>query len=304
LKDDLNRVLNGTYGTEDTNDKTKIAAGTRSGTEVPKGSFSQTAGTGAGTASNVNRTADMLNTTTNSGAADEIKKRLAEHDKQKDKIREESKHVLNMGLCVLIAFIMFVLYTILLILDRKESGSAAITVLNALTFGKGARDGIVSLIGELFGKTLYVSALSTLVAGGAKFIAKGAGRLFSPGYFAIRNLGAFLSGLGASVLLYLFFTGTGGFACMAAGIAGIVVSLRILGGLRGGRLHDLARILCGEIKGFAHEKTDAAASGMCFGYVIAILLTLVPEWKIKLICGLFFLLVGTVLTLTAGKGKE
>ncbi|MCR5735255.1 MAG: serine/threonine protein kinase, partial [Lachnospiraceae bacterium] len=47
LKDDLNRVLNGTYGTEDTNDKTKIAAGTRSGTEVPKGSFSQTAGTGA-----------------------------------------------------------------------------------------------------------------------------------------------------------------------------------------------------------------------------------------------------------------
>ena len=191
-------------------------------------------------------------------AADAIKERLA---KQKTAKAELIQPVfpISAGWSFLCAFILMLLWVAFAVFMGLGVESFIFKLLNILTFGMGgAGRGVFGLIGGCIGKGVYISALCTLAAGGVPYLRAGASKTFAKEYFEDKkSIVLYIAGVLGGLLLYWFFTGDRLYGFMA-GVAGAVIALRSLGGLRG-----------------SFAVRDALSAGLFAGFVLSIPIALI-----------------------------
>lgn len=233
--------------------------------------------------------------------ADEIKERLAVHEKEKKEMAKRTGAV-SFGLSVLYAIVIAGIWIYLIIRQLMGADTIVFRVMNIVFAGDtGLERGVIGGVGAIFAKGFYVSAFCTLLGGGAKYVGRGFRKIFAPERFAAGGIGVYLGGTGAAILLYWFFTG-GSLTGVSAGIAGAVVALKSLGGLCGGALFSavapFARAFSPQASVSERKlnekmiklRAGSIFAGMGLGFLLAVLLSFIP---FSLTCpglgGLFFL---------------
>ncbi|MCR5789638.1 MAG: protein kinase [Lachnospiraceae bacterium] len=241
--------------------------------------------------------------------ADEIKERLAVHDKEKKEMAKRTGAV-SFGLSVVYAIVIAGIWIYLIIRQLMGADTIAFRVMNLVFAGDtGLERGVIGGVGVIFAKGFYVSAFCTLLGGGAKYVGRGFRKIFAPERFAAGGIGVYLGGIGAAILLYWFFTG-GSLTGVSAGIAGAVVALKSLGGLCGGAVFSavapFARVFSPQAsvsEGKLNEKmiklrAGSIFAGMGFGFLLAVLLSFIPFSLIYPGLGGLFFLVGILIAIS------
>ncbi len=172
-----------------------------------------------------------------------------------------------------------------IIMIRKGVDTPLIKILNWITFGKGGLDrSIPGAIGGFIGRSAVASAFVTLLAGGARSIGAGFGRMFNSSkeynpYARPKSRGRVrfgILGMVIALLLYWFFTGNGMFSGQVAAIAGALVSVRSIGsgsGLLYGFASKLTSVKSNGVKTKDHNRAKAMLTGVTLGFSLAALIT-------------------------------
>ncbi|MCR4656561.1 MAG: hypothetical protein K5770_10085 [Lachnospiraceae bacterium] len=186
-------------------------------------------------------------------AANAIKERLARQKTVKAELRQPVFPV-SAGWSFLYTFMVLLLWVAFAVFMGLGVDTLIFRILNVLSFGMGgAGRGVFGLIGGCIGKAAYISALCTLAGGGASYLRAGVSKIFTREYFEDKkSIILYIVGVLGGLLLYWFFTGGKVYGLMA-GVAGAVIALRNLGGLRG-----------------SFVVKDALSAGFFAGFVLSI----------------------------------
>ena len=204
------------------------------------------------------------------------------------------------------ALVLAVVWLVLDILKAAGTESQATRVLSFLSFANGGMEGGVSgLVGGLIGKGLTAGALTSLVALFGKkeeTEKRGLGNTLKGGFgFTKETLGAYLAGLGAALLLYLFFSGG---ALKMAFMAGVATSfLAARAALHEGFLKKLLSSLTSRGRTAAGPGPAGFIRGLALGFAAAALLALAEKRLLLLIPGGALLLGGAVLMILRAAKK-
>ena len=167
------------------------------------------------------------------------------------------------------ALVMAALWIVLPLLENSGAGGAAVKLLSWLTFAEGGVErGSLGVLGGIVGKGSVAVALSSLFSGGLKSILGGVGTLFSKkkqkGSIPLLITGAVLG-----IALYLFFTGAPSASSMMAGISGILLSLKALGGRNGflySIVESLTAVKTNGVRTAQNERIDSLLGGSTLGF--------------------------------------
>ena len=204
------------------------------------------------------------------------------------------------------ALVLAVIWLVLDILKAAGVESQATRVLSFLSFANGGMEGGVSgLVGGLIGKGLTAGALTSLVAlfGKKEETGKrGLGNTLKGGFgFTKETLGAYLTGIGAALLLYLFFSGGALKMTFMAGIASSFLAARAA--LHEGFLKKLLSSFTSRGKTAVGPGPAGLIRGLALGFAAAALLALPQNPQLFLIPGGALLLGGAVLMILRAAKK-
>ena len=202
---------------------------------------------------------------------------------------------------IITAVLFAALWIVQYILTSKGINNWATKVLGWLTYAQGGTSkNILPMIGGFFGKGMVAMAFCSLFNGGAKSMANGAKKIFTGEAFKNLSVGSLMIGVGASMILYQFFTGYGTLTGGMTAVGGLAVALRALGG-GGGLIRMFIGLLTqrktkGEKPG-AGSFWGGFAMGMSFGYTLAVPLAAIDYIWTHLIVGLGLLFIGGIVFL-------
>lgn len=196
------------------------------------------------------------------------------------------------------AFVLATVWLVLNILQACGINPLPLRILSFLTFANGGMSGgAVGAIGGIIGKGVFAGALTSLIG---LFMRKGGGKrsfkdTFS-GAFGVtpETLFAYLTGIGAALLLYLFISGGAVRISFMGGVAASFLSARAA--LNNGFLQRLINSVTAKGKPKASPNTAGFIRGLAAGFATAAVIGLTGIWLIPFIIGLL-LVNGGIVTL-------
>ena len=203
------------------------------------------------------------------------------------------------------ALVLAVLWLVLDILKVRGVDSQATRILSFLSFAQGGMEGgAAGLIGGVLGKGLVAGAVTSVVGrlgkkpGGEK---RNLGSTLKGGFgFTKDSLWPYLAGVGAALLLFLFFSGGALKMTFMAGLASAYLAAR--SALENGFLKRLFSSVTSKGKPQAGPGAAGILRGMALGFVGAALLALAEKRLLLLIPGAVLLLGGGVMGLLRAAG--
>lgn len=202
------------------------------------------------------------------------------------------------------AAVLAILWLVLNLLQVNENDSSAVSVLSFLTFANGGMNGgVMGFVGGIIGKGIFAGAVTTLIVsitrkGGSKRSLKDT--ILGTFGVSLETLWAYLTGIGAAMLLFLFFSGG-------------ATRISLMGGLAAAYLASQAAINDGFLKRFlgsfvskgkmaAGPGVSALIRGITTGFIAASLIGLLENGLILIIPGAVLVVGGVVMIILQAKG--
>jgi len=203
------------------------------------------------------------------------------------------------------AFALATVWLVLNILQACGINPLPTRILSFFTFANGGMSGgVIGAIGGLIGKGIFAGALTSLIG---MFMRKKSGgkRSFKDtflGAFGVTldTLWAYLTGIGAALLLYLFISGGAVRISFMGGVAASFLSARAA--LNNGFLHKLISSITASGKTKASLSVGGFIRGLAGGFATAAVLGLTGIRLIPLIIGLVLVNGGTVMLILQATG--
>lgn len=207
------------------------------------------------------------------------------------------------------ALILSGLWLLLMLLPALGINFFIMQVLSWLTFAHGGTgDGILSLIGGIFGKGVFAGFVFSLFSdnGASQGLGRGLKNLFS--FFTTKgssSIGMLLGGAGLALIAYNFMAGSTSLANVMVGVASLLLSLRALGNRAGFMRRFLGSFTRRPGNGLLGIATDIPLAGLATGFTLSLLLSAFPFAFSGYILGVLLLIASTLLRfLGAGKAEE
>ena len=203
------------------------------------------------------------------------------------------------------AFALAAVWLVLNILQACGINPLPTRILSFLTFANGGMSGgVIGAIGGIIGKGIFAGALTSLIG---LFTRKKSGgkRSFKDTFLgafgvSLQTLFAYLTGIGAAMLLYLFISGGATRISFMGGIAASFLSARAA--LNNGFLQKLISSITAKGKPKASPNVQGFIRGLSVGFAAAALIGLTGIRLIPLILGLLLVNGGTVLLILQATG--
>ncbi len=201
------------------------------------------------------------------------------------------------------AIALAVVWLVLNILQAKGINPLPTRVLSFLTFAEGGiHGGIVGAIGGIIGKGIVAGALGSLIG---LLTRKGSGSSGGfAGAFGVNGLTlpAWLTGMGAAFILYLFFSGGATRSAFICGAASCFLAARAA--LKRGFVQNLIGSFTSKGKSFAGPEAIGFARGLAVGFAAAALLGSLNSTLLLLIPGAVLIVVGIALLIIRAAGNK
>lgn len=203
------------------------------------------------------------------------------------------------------AIVLFVVWFIISFLRASDINPMPVRVLSFLTFAEGGlHGGFIGVIGGLIGKGLFACAVVIIISLFKKK-EKGEKRSLTDiilGSFGVNLniLFAYLTGIGASMLLFLFISGGATKVSFMGGMA--VMFLSAFSALNGGFIPSIINAFTSKGKTKATETGVGFTRGLALGFLVSALIGLIGINLILIITGFVLVLVGIVMMILQKKG--
>ena len=203
------------------------------------------------------------------------------------------------------ALILAFVWLVLDILKASGVEHGTLRAASFLTFANGGMEGgLLGFLGGLLGKGLCAGALSFLIGlfskarGGEK---RSLADTLRGGFgFQKDSLWSWLAGIGAGLLLFLFFSGGAVRSAFMAGAAAAYLAAR--SALQKGLLKQILSSAAPKSRGAGGPRAAGLISGLALGFATAALLSLTDQWLVLLIPGGILLLGGAVMMILQAAG--
>ena len=195
------------------------------------------------------------------------------------------------------AIVLFVVWFIISFLQASGINPLPVKILSFLTFAEaGLHGGFIGAIGGIIGKGLFACAVVILISLFKKGN-KGEKRSFKETIlgsfgFNLNTLFVFLTGIGVSMLFYLFISGGATKRAFMGGMA--VMLLAALSALNGGFIPNIINAFTSKGKTKASEAGVGFTRGLALGFIISAFIGLLGINLILIITGLVLVVVGIV----------
>lgn len=203
------------------------------------------------------------------------------------------------------ALVLAVIWLVLNILQACGIDPLPTKILSFLTFAKGGMSGgVVGAIGGIIGKGIFAGAVGSLI-GSLTRRKTGGKRPFGEtlkGAFGVSSdtLWAYLTGIGATMLLYLFISGGATKVAFMGGIAAAFLSARAA--LNNGFLHRLISSFTSKGKSKAGPGAAGFIRGLTSGFTAAAFIGLTGINLILIIAGSLLVIGGAVMMILQSTG--
>ncbi|MBQ2099670.1 MAG: zinc ribbon domain-containing protein [Lachnospiraceae bacterium] len=214
------------------------------------------------------------------------------------------KAVIKHPVSLIPAAILAILWLVLNLLQVNENDSAPVQVLSFLTFANGGMSGgVTGFIGGIIGKGIFAGAVTALI--GSILHKRGNKRSLKDkflGMFGVSmdTLWAYLTGFGAAMLLYLFFSGGATRISFMGGIAAAYLAAQ--SALNEGFLKRLFSAVTSKGKTKVGPGAATMIRGLTTGFLAAALIGLTDINLVLIILGLLLVIGGTVMVVFQAKG--
>ena len=202
------------------------------------------------------------------------------------------------------AAILAILWLVLNLLQVNENDSSLVQVLSFLTFANGGMSGgVMGFIGGIIGKGIFAGAVTTLI--GSILHKRGNKRSLKDkflGMFGVSmdTLWAYLTGIGAAMLLYLFFSGGATRISFMGGIAAAYLAAQAA--LNDGFVKRFIGSFVAKGKAQVGPGVSAIIRGLTIGFIVAALIGLLDFDLIHVILGAVLVVGGIVMMILQKKG--
>ena len=203
------------------------------------------------------------------------------------------------------AFIIAVIWLVLNILQSCGINPLPTQILSFLTFANGGMSGgFLGAVGGIIGKGLFAGAIGSIVSliinkSKSGKTSKGGGLKGALG-FSGDALGAYITGAGLAVFLFLFISGGATRMAFMGGMAASYLAGRSV--LTNGFLTRLLTSITSKGKTKASPIPAGIVKGLCAGFALSSLLGLINVWLVHIILGSVLLVGGIVLIILQKTG--
>ena len=215
------------------------------------------------------------------------------------------KQVFKHPLRLLPAIILAVIWLVINILQACNVNSTPVRVISFLTFAEGGmHGGFIGAVGGIIGKGMFVGAV-IIIIGLFKKKNKCEKRslkdvILGSFGFSLDTLFAFLTGIGLSMLFYLFISGGALKVSFMGGMGAMI--LAAFTALNGGFLVGLINAFTSRGKTKASPTGRSIARGLALGFIISAFLGLIGIKLILIITGLVLIVGGIVMMILQKTG--
>ncbi|MCR5457449.1 MAG: zinc-ribbon domain-containing protein [Clostridiales bacterium] len=203
------------------------------------------------------------------------------------------------------AIVLAVIWLVLNILQACGINPIPTQILSFLTFANGGMSGgFLGAVGGIIGKGLFAGAIGSIVSliinkSKSGKTSKGGGLKGALG-FTGDALGAYITGAGLAVFLFLFISGGATRMAFMGGMAASYLAGRSV--LTNGFLTRLLTSITSKGKTKASPIPTGIVKGLCAGFALSSLLGLINVWLVHIILGSVLLVGGIVLIILQKTG--
>ena len=203
------------------------------------------------------------------------------------------------------AIVLAVIWFVINILQACNVNSTPVRVISFLTFAEGGmHGGFIGAVGGIIGKGMFVGAV-VIIIGLFKKKNKGERRslkdtILGSFGFSLDTLFVYLTGIGVSMLFYLFISGGALKVSFMGGMGAMI--LAAFTALNGGFLVGLINAFTSRGKTKASPTGRSIARGLALGFIISAFLGLIGIKLILIITGLVLIVGGIVMMILQKTG--